>query len=82
MSVQAVGAIGSAANALAQDFTQQQTPSSEEQELRTWLGHGVTSILASDPGPGVASPPTEMQTLMTPNTPPPPRANGKLDMFI
>ena len=81
MSVQAVGAIGSATNALAQDFTQQQTLRSEAQELRTWLGHGITSILASDPGPAVPSPPTEMKTLMTPNTPPA-RPNGKLDMLI
>jgi hypothetical protein len=91
VTVQAIGAIGaiaSATSALGQDVTQQQTLTSEAQELRTWLGRAaaVTSILTSDkaipsaaaPGPAAPSAPTEMQTLMTPNTPP----ASKLDMFF
>jgi len=90
VTVQAVGSIASATNALAQDVTQQQTLSREAQELRAWLGRaaGETSITASNTatpsvtsrGPATPSAPTEMQTLLAPNTPP--TTNGNMDMLI
>jgi hypothetical protein len=89
VTVQAVGAIASATNALAQDFTQEQTLDSEAQELRAWLGRAAdeTSITTSNTAtPSVTTrgratgAPTEMQTLLTPNAPP--TTNGKMDMFM
>jgi hypothetical protein len=89
VTVQAVGAIAGATNALAQDVTQQQTLSREAQELRAWLDRtaGETSITTSNTAtPSVTTrgqatgAPTEMQTLLTPNTPP--STNGRMDMLM
>jgi hypothetical protein len=82
VTIQAVGAISSATSALARDFTPQGTLIREAQELRAWLGRAPGAVpSASTPGPATPSAPTEMQTLMTPNTPPA-SANGKLDTFM
>jgi hypothetical protein len=88
VTVQAVGAIASATNALAQDVTQHQTLSREAQELRTWLGRaaGVTSILASDDsapnaGPAAPSVPTAMQAVTPPGSPPS-STDGTLNLLM
>ncbi len=89
MTVQSVGAVAGATSALAQDVTQHETLTPEAQELRTWLGSaaGVPSILApgttvpstTGTGRGAPSAPTEMQTLMTPDTP---LASTKMDLLL
>ncbi len=77
MAVQPIGGITSSSNFFAQDLTAPQTLVSEAEEMRAWLRRPIPST----PAPAVPSAPTEMQALMTPNTPPA-GTSGRVDMFM